>query len=106
MGPGGCWYPPGSCELSVSLGLIGENNDPIPGSLCLYEFEHLHLHPVSKEILSVPHHHRRDHDPVLIDEVKLREGVDKIATANHYGIPITLLLQPGYFLGKIAMKQS
>src|SRR5947207_4451154 len=74
--------------------------------LCLYEFESLHLHPVSKEMLSVPHHHRRDHEPILIDEVKLLKGVDQIATADHHDIPITLLLQPGYFLGKIAMKQS
>ena len=40
------------------------------------------------------------------DALALLKGVDQIATADHHDIPITLLLQPGYFLGKIAMKQS
>src|SRR5215217_1963412 len=89
----------------LSCRMISENDDSRTERLRIDELQRRLVDPDPEETFPASYNNRKDHEPVLVDEVVLHQRVHKIAAAEDQDVLTGLLLQPGHFLRDVPFDQ-
>jgi hypothetical protein len=71
---------------------VGEDDDAGVEGVCAHEFQDRLLDAFPERPPPAPQHHGEDHEPVLVDEVVLHQGVNEFAAAEDEDILAVSLL--------------